>query len=89
MLTAEGCRQRRRRLWERLADQPADRIALADRTHLRYLAGADFDAISLFADMPAVLVLERDGAAMPRCLSLPSLLRSPPQISRRECARPS
>ncbi len=31
----------------------------------------------------------RAGAVMPRCLSFPSLLRSPPQISRSECARPS
>lgn len=63
MLTAEGCRQRRLRLWERLGDPGISRLALADRIHLRYLANADFDPISLAADMPAVLLIARDGKA--------------------------
>jgi Xaa-Pro dipeptidase len=61
MLTAEGCRQRRMRLWERLGTLGVERLALADPIHLRYFANADFDPISLVADMPAVLLITRDG----------------------------
>ena len=61
MLTANGCRQRRMRLWERLGTLGVERLALADPIHLRYFANADFDPISLVADMPAVLLITRDG----------------------------
>src|SRR3954462_4653975 len=61
MLTAEGCRQRRLRLWERLGNLSFPRLALADRVHLTYLANANFDPISLAADMPAVLLIAPDG----------------------------
>jgi hypothetical protein len=63
MLTAEGCRQRRLRLWERLGNLSFPRLALADRVHLTYLANANFDPISLAADMPAVLLIAPDGKA--------------------------
>jgi Xaa-Pro dipeptidase len=64
MLTAEGCRQRRQRLWQR-PEIPADvdRLVLADPTHLRYLANVFVDPISLGADFGGLLVLRRDGWA--------------------------
>jgi Xaa-Pro aminopeptidase len=51
------------RLWERLGNLDIPRLALADRVHLTYLANANFDPISLAADMPAVLLIARDGQA--------------------------
>jgi Xaa-Pro dipeptidase len=61
MLTADGCRQRRERLRERLDMPRVDRLALGDPIHLTYFANCSFDPISLTADLPAVLLLERDG----------------------------
>src|SRR5438270_13954716 len=51
MLSAEGCRQRRRRLWERLdATSPGFRnvnqLVLADPVHLMYLANFHVDPFS-------------------------------------------
>lgn len=63
MLTAMGCRQRRMRLCERMRAAGIGRFALADPVHLRYFAGADFDPIGLASDLPAVLLIERDGRA--------------------------
>src|SRR5947208_15679152 len=63
MLTADGCRERRKRLWNRLQGASIEEIALADPIHLRYFANADFDPFSYLSDMPAVLVIDRDGAA--------------------------
>src|SRR5437660_10696052 len=64
MLTADGCRQRRERLWQR-PEIPAglDRLVVADATHLRYLANFFVDPISLGADFGGLLVLRRDGSA--------------------------
>lgn len=62
MLTAEGCRQRRARLWDRL--QPwtdGDHLRLADPLHVTYLTGFHVDPISLNAGFGAVLVLRQDG----------------------------
>ena len=37
-LTADGCRRRRQRLWEKIAGQPiGDALLLGDALHLRYL----------------------------------------------------
>ena len=50
MLTAEGCRQRRIRLWERLDPKPpSDHLRLGDAIHLAYLANFHVDPISLGA----------------------------------------
>lgn len=64
MLTADGCRARRQRLWQRL-DVPADVpvLVLADPIHLAYFAAAYADPISLGTPMPAVLLVRRDGSA--------------------------
>lgn len=64
MLTAEGCRQRRLRLWERLDPKPdSDHLRLSDPIHLMYLAGFHVDPFSLGADFGGVLLLRQDGNA--------------------------
>ena len=64
MLTAEGCRQRRQRLWERLDPQPeGDHLRLGDPIHLTYLANFHVDPFSLGAGFGGVLLLRRDGHA--------------------------
>lgn len=63
MLTAEGCQQRRQRLWDRLTDAP-DWILIANPRHLMYLANF---AVSGFVfrsnDAAAVLILGKDGSS--------------------------
>jgi Xaa-Pro aminopeptidase len=64
MLTAEGCRQRRLRLWELLDPKPdTDHLRLADPLHLRYLANFGIDPFNLNADYGGILLARRDGAA--------------------------
>src|SRR6187397_3464368 len=64
MLSADGCRARRQRLWEAIsatAHVPA--LVLADPIHLRYLAKFNVDPISLGADFGGLLVIRPDGYA--------------------------
>jgi Xaa-Pro aminopeptidase len=64
MLTAEGCRDRRRRLWERLQSKPSlPALLLADPIHLRYLANFYVDPFSLGADFGGLLLIRPDGHA--------------------------
>jgi Xaa-Pro aminopeptidase len=64
MLTAEGCRQRRLRLWERLDPKPeSDHLRLADPIHLMYLANFWVDPFSLGAGFGGYLLLRKDGHA--------------------------
>ncbi len=64
MLSAEGCRLRRVRLWELLNPPPdADYLLLGDPLHLMYLASFWIDPISLNAGAPAYLLLRKDGHA--------------------------
>src|SRR5262245_64262023 len=64
MLTAEGCRARRVRLWEALRDRiNVQALVLADPLHLVYLANFHVDPFSLGADFGGVLLLRKDGAA--------------------------
>jgi Xaa-Pro aminopeptidase len=64
MLTADGCRQRRQRLWERLDPPPGtDRLVLADPAHLRYFANFFVDPFSYSADFGGRLLVRRDGHA--------------------------
>ena len=64
MLTAEGCRQRRERLWQRLEPKPdGDHLRLSDPIHLAYLANFHVDPFSLGADYGGLLELHRDGTA--------------------------
>src|SRR5262245_20613177 len=62
MLTADGCRARRVRLWDSLRGQanvPA--LVLADPIYLRYLANFHVDPFSLGADFGGLLVVRSDG----------------------------
>jgi Xaa-Pro aminopeptidase len=68
MLSADGCRQRRQRLWERLDATSLDfrdvnQLALADPVHLMYLANFHVDPFSLGAGFGGYLVLDRGGNA--------------------------
>ena len=48
MLNAEGCRQRRVRLWQQLDPRPdTDHLRLGDPLHLMYLANFYVDPFSL------------------------------------------
>src|SRR5687767_3361922 len=62
MLSAEGCRQRRLRLWDRLKGRVGgDRLLLGDPIHLMYLANVHVDPFSLGADYTGLLEVRRDG----------------------------
>lgn len=63
MLTAEGCRERRKRFWDGVAlPASVSEVVLADPIHLRYLANCYVTPISLGGDSGAALVLRRDGS---------------------------
>ena len=64
MLTAEGCRRRRERLWAKF-DPPLDTdyVLLSDPIHLVYFANYWADPISLGAGFPAYLLIRNDGHA--------------------------
>ena len=62
MLSADGCRDRRQRLWQVLGSSfQEDQLVLADPAHLMYLANFNVDPISLGAGFGGYLVLRRDG----------------------------
>jgi Xaa-Pro dipeptidase len=64
MLTAEGCQQRRRRLWQELDPKPeSDYLLLGDPIHLMYLANFWVDPFSLGAGFRGYLIVRRDGHA--------------------------
>jgi Xaa-Pro aminopeptidase len=62
MITAEGCRARRLRLWERLDLPGIKEFMLADPTHVRYLANAYATPISFGAEAVVALAVRRDGS---------------------------
>jgi Xaa-Pro aminopeptidase len=62
MLTAEGCRQRRLALWQKLDPPPeSDYLLLSDPIHLMYLANSWANPVSLGANFPAYLLVRKDG----------------------------
>lgn len=64
MLSAEGCRERRRQLWERLDPPPeSDYLLLSDPIHLMYLANCFVDPFSLGGGFRAYLLVRSDGHA--------------------------
>jgi Xaa-Pro aminopeptidase len=64
MLSAEGCWQRRQRLWQRLDPKPdTDHVRLADPIHLAYLANFFVDPFSLGAGFGGYLLVRKDGRA--------------------------
>lgn len=68
MLTAEGCRRRRERLWAKLDPPPeTDYVLLSDPIHLVYFANYWVDPISLGAGFPGYLLIRKDGHAKLLC----------------------
>jgi Xaa-Pro aminopeptidase len=68
MLTAEGCRRRRERLWAKLDPPPeTDYLLLCDPIHLVYFANYWVDPISLGAWFPGYLMVRKDGHAKLLC----------------------
>jgi Xaa-Pro aminopeptidase len=64
MLTAEGCRRRRERLWQRLDPLPdSDYLLLTDPMHLMYLANFCVDPFSSSAGFGGCLLVRNDGHA--------------------------
>jgi Xaa-Pro aminopeptidase len=61
MLTAEGCRDRRRRFLERLGHTGP--VLLGDPLHLRYFANFHVEVMSLASDFGGLLLLQPDGHA--------------------------
>src|SRR6185369_10943219 len=62
MLTAEGCRARRQRLWQQLDPPPdTDHLRLTDPIHLAWLAGFHVDPFSLGGGFGGFLLLRNDG----------------------------
>src|SRR6184192_2007240 len=64
MLSAEGCHERRRRLWQRLDPTPdTDYLLLSDPIHLMYLANFFVDPFSLGGGFRGYLLVRKDGNA--------------------------
>jgi Xaa-Pro aminopeptidase len=64
MLSAEGCRLRRERLWQQLDPPPeTDYLRLSDPIHLMYLANFHVDPFSLGHGFGGFLLLRKDGHA--------------------------
>jgi len=64
MLSAEGCKERRLRLWQRLDPPPdSDHLRLGDPIHLMYLANFHVDPFSLGAGFGGYLLVRQDGQA--------------------------
>src|SRR4051794_23558527 len=62
MLTAEGCRRRRERLWAKLDPPPeTDYLLLSDPIHLVYFANFWVDPISHGAGYLGYLLIRKDG----------------------------
>lgn len=66
MLTAEGCKARRERLWRSLPEGCAW-LLIADPRHVQYLSGFWIDPLSSSAGERGLLLLERDGEAVLLC----------------------
>src|SRR5215467_13979828 len=64
MLSEQGCRQRRQRLWERLDPKPdSDYLLLNDPLHLMYLANIWVDPFNYSAPLAGALLVRNDGHA--------------------------
>ncbi len=59
MLTAEGCRERKARLWS-LLPKDCDWVLIGDPRHVQYFSGFRVNPISFSADQKSLLLLTRD-----------------------------
>ena len=66
MLSEEGCRGRRKRLWEALPRQ-VEWVLVADPRHVNYLSGFWVNPVSLSFGERGLLYLERDGDSALLC----------------------
>ncbi|MFP6765247.1 MAG: aminopeptidase P family protein, partial [Planctomycetaceae bacterium] len=62
MLTRQGCRRRRERLFERIPDE-VDWVVIADPRHVNYFSAFFVNPISFSTCERALLILERSGNA--------------------------
>lgn len=63
MLTANGCRERRARLWQMLPAS-CDWALIGDPRHIQYFSGFRINPLSFSADQKTLLLLTRDGRAL-------------------------
>ena len=63
MLTLEGCRERRTRLWRRLPDE-ISWVLIGDVRHIQYFSNFRINPISFSADQKSLLLLTREGKAI-------------------------
>jgi Xaa-Pro aminopeptidase len=63
MLTNEGCRERRKKLWERLPEE-ISWVLIGDQRHVQYFTNFRINPISFSADQKALVLMTRDGKAI-------------------------
>jgi Xaa-Pro aminopeptidase len=63
MLTNDGCRERRKRLWERLPEE-ISWVLIGDQRHVQYFTNFRINPISFSADQKALVLMTRDGKAI-------------------------
>lgn len=63
MLTNEGCRERRKRLWDRLPEE-IFWVLIGDQRHVQYFTNFRINPISFSADQKALVLMTRDGKAV-------------------------
>lgn len=66
MLSEEGCKRRRARLWE-IVPKEVSWLVVADPRHVNYLAGFWINPVSFSFGERAILLLERDGRGALAC----------------------
>ncbi len=63
MLTPEGCKERRSRLWQRLPEE-ITWVLIGDQRHVQYFSNFRINPISFSADQKSLLMMTRDGKAI-------------------------
>lgn len=63
MLTNDGCRERRKRLWDRLPEE-ISWVLIGDQRHVQYFTNFRINPISFSADQKALVLMTRDGKAI-------------------------
>lgn len=63
MLTLEGCRERRTRLWKRLPEE-ITWVLIGDQRHVQYFSNFRINPFSFSADQKSLLLMTREGKAI-------------------------